>query len=53
MTALIVAVAHDPFKQLSAEDMASRLNDVKLVIDVKNVVDAQALAAHGVHVWRL
>ena len=53
MTALIVAVAHDPFKQWSAEDMASRLNDVKLVIDVKNVVDAQALAAHGVHVWRL
>jgi len=53
MTALIVAVAHDPFKQLSAKDMASHLNDVKLVIDVKNVVDAKALAAQGVHVWRL
>lgn len=52
-TALIVAVAHDEFKQLSVEQLLGMMNHVKLLVDVKNTFDKGLLEKSGVEVWRL
>lgn len=54
---VILAVAHKEFKQLTAEELdrlfAEGDNAQKTVIDVKSILDKQALESAGYHFWRL
>ncbi|MBQ7102872.1 MAG: nucleotide sugar dehydrogenase, partial [Anaerotignum sp.] len=57
MDALVFAVAHKEYKALSIEEM-DRLfkdcpNNEKIVIDVKSILDKNALAEMGYRIWRL
>lgn len=57
MDALVFAVAHKEYKALSIEEM-DRLfkdgpNNEKIVIDVKSILDKNALAKMGYRIWRL
>ena len=51
--ALIVAVAHEPFKAFSVETLQACFDKSRVLIDVKSVYDVQALQAAGISVWRL
>jgi UDP-N-acetyl-D-galactosamine dehydrogenase len=51
--ALILAVAHKPFRSLSAADIARKLRPGGRVMDVKACLDRAALEAAGLKVWRL
>lgn len=53
LDAFIIAVAHDYYLQHPIHELVSKLNNPKLIIDVKGVLDASHLKEHGVHVWRL
>jgi UDP-N-acetyl-D-galactosamine dehydrogenase len=51
--ALIAAVAHRPFLELSAEDLQRKLVKGGCFIDVKACFDRKSLEAAGMRVWRL
>ena len=51
--ALIAAVAHRPFLELSAEDLQRKLVKGGCFIDVKACFDRKRLEAAGMRVWRL
>ena len=51
--AIVAAVAHREFSQLSVEDLGRKLVKGGAFIDVKSAFDADALAAAGYRVWRL
>jgi UDP-N-acetyl-D-glucosamine/UDP-N-acetyl-D-galactosamine dehydrogenase len=51
--ALVLAVAHQSFLQLSVDDLSRKLIRGGCVIDVKSGFDAAALRAAGLCVWRL
>jgi UDP-N-acetyl-D-galactosamine dehydrogenase len=51
--ALVLAVAHRSLLQLGVDDLARKLIRGGVVIDVKAGLDAAALQAAGLHVWRL
>jgi len=51
--ALVMAVAHRSFASLTSEDLSRKLVKGGCVIDVKSVLDAHALKAAGLCVWRL
>ncbi|MGE5097204.1 MAG: nucleotide sugar dehydrogenase [Betaproteobacteria bacterium] len=51
--ALILAVAHDEIVARPLEDFVSKLIPGGVLVDVKSQLDAAALAAQGVEVWRL
>jgi len=53
LDAIILAVAHDAYLDHSASELAARLNNPKLIIDVKGAFNKKALTEQGVHVWRL
>jgi UDP-N-acetyl-D-galactosamine dehydrogenase len=50
---LILAVAHRRYRELPVEALAAKVADSGCVIDVKAVLDAAALRARGLRVWRL
>ncbi len=54
---LILAVAHNEFRQMKIEDylalFANVPNDEKVLVDVKGLLDREALANSGVRFWRL
>ena len=54
---LVLAVAHDTFKQLSWEDVDSLYgnfdNNEKILIDVKSMLDRNELVQRGYSYWRL
>ena len=52
-SAVVVAVAHERFCKLTAEDYLAMLEGSPVVIDVKGICDRGALAAAGARVWRL
>ena len=39
LTALVVAVAHEQFKLMSIEHYKTRLNGIKLVVDIKDMLN--------------
>jgi UDP-N-acetyl-D-mannosaminuronate dehydrogenase len=41
MDCVIVAVAHDAFKQMKLEDLARMMNDKPVLIDVKGMFDVE------------
>ncbi|MEJ6006667.1 nucleotide sugar dehydrogenase [Paucibacter sp. AS339] len=51
--AIVAAVAHKSYKQLSASDLAAKLVNGGAFIDVKAAFDQQALQNAGLRVWRL
>jgi len=51
--ALIVAVAHQQYRELTPDQLKTLTNGPSLVIDVKGLYERQALAAAGIRVWRL
>lgn len=53
LDAMIIAVAHDQFKQLSHETFCHKLTEPKLLIDVKSVLSPAALKNSNIQIWRL
>ncbi len=51
--AMVAAVAHRKYRELSAEDICRKLVRGGCFVDVKSVYDVAPLEASGVHVWRL
>ena len=51
--AIVAAVAHRQYRQLSTEDIARKAVKQGCFVDVKSGFDAPALEAAGLHVWRL
>ncbi|WP_202709631.1 nucleotide sugar dehydrogenase [Sporosalibacterium faouarense] len=54
---LVLAVAHDTFKQMSWEDIDNLYGDFenheKVLIDVKSILDRKHIEEKGYHYWRL
>ena len=51
--ALVLAVSHQHYRQLSLDELLSKVKPNGVVIDVKSVLDREALAARGITLWRL
>jgi UDP-N-acetyl-D-galactosamine dehydrogenase len=51
--AIVAAVAHRQFLQMSAPELAQKLTANASFMDVKSQFDAQALTREGLRVWRL
>ena len=51
--AIVAAVAHEEYKQLSIADFGRKLVEGGTFIDVKSTFDPAAFAASGYRVWRL
>ena len=51
--AIVAAVAHDPFKNLTLDDLLEKLEPGGILVDVKGQFDAASLRARGIDVWRL
>jgi UDP-N-acetyl-D-galactosamine dehydrogenase len=51
--ALVMAVAHQQFRERSPAELARKLRPNGVVVDVKRVTDAAALHAAGIASWRL
>jgi UDP-N-acetyl-D-galactosamine dehydrogenase len=52
--AVIVAVCHQPFKEMSSLDFLTMMpKKVKFLFDIKHSYDKQALLEHNIHVWKL
>ncbi len=51
--AIVSAVAHEPLRQRSIDEIASKLLPGGVYVDVKCTADAAALRARGFGVWRL
>lgn len=52
-TAVIAAVAHKPFRELSVPQLTGLMNNKPILADVKGIYERDALEASGVRVWRL
>lgn len=52
-TALIAAVSHKEFKQLSTDDLIKMMGEKPVFIDVKSAYDKELLEEAGARVWRL
>jgi UDP-N-acetyl-D-galactosamine dehydrogenase len=51
--AMVVAVAHRQFREMGEETLARKITKGGCFIDVKSQFDREALAAAGLHAWRL
>ncbi len=51
--ALVLAVSHKHYLQLSLDELLTKVKPNGVVIDVKSVLDREALAKRGITVWRL
>ena len=51
--ALILAVAHKPFLEITQQNLLRKVVRQGCVIDVKSALDAEALRKEGMRVWRL
>lgn len=50
---LVVAVAHDQYKNLEYSKINEMLNPSKILFDIKNIFDAQKMKEMGIEYWRL
>lgn len=53
MDAIVLAVAHQHYREMSAEQYAQILDLNRLIIDVKSVLDKEAFSQVDIRVWRL
>ena len=51
--AIVAAVAHKQYRQLTIAEIGRKAVAQGCFVDVKSVFDAGALEAAGLHVWRL
>ncbi|MCO5398484.1 nucleotide sugar dehydrogenase [Ralstonia soli] len=51
--ALVAAVAHSKFRQMTPRDLLGLLTENPVVVDVKSIYDRATFAAAGVDLWRL
>lgn len=51
--ALVLAVSHQHYLQLSVDELLSKVKPHGVVIDVKSALDREAIAARGMILWRL
>ncbi len=51
--AVVVAVAHQEYCQLSIDKLKGMMNGAPLLVDVKGVFDSKAVADAGLRLWRL
>jgi UDP-N-acetyl-D-glucosamine/UDP-N-acetyl-D-galactosamine dehydrogenase len=52
LSAILVAVAHDAFKKISAEQYKEKLNSNGVIIDVKSILPIEKFRAAGIDIWR-
>ena len=52
-SALVVAVAHAAYREMSVGDLTGMMGDNPVLIDVKSLFDRQAAVAAGMRVWQL
>lgn len=53
LDALIIAVGHRAYRQLSLVDFTGRLNPSGAVVDIKSILNMDDIRKDGVHYWRL
>ena len=53
MDAVIIAVAHSQFKDMSLADIRKFMNDKPVLIDVRGMVDRSAAEKAGIYYWKL
>jgi len=53
ISAIVLAVAHKPFKQWSPNQWIERLQAGGIVADVKGITPREELVEAGVKIWRL
>ena len=51
--AVVLAVAHKPFRALAPDDFKSLMSNPSVLMDVKSIVDRAVFAGNGIEVWRL
>ncbi len=51
--AVVMAVAHNEFREMSTEKLMTLLKPKGVFIDVKGILNRNKLKEHGVHLWRL
>ena len=49
MDGVIVAVAHDEFKQMNLEDLARMMNDKPVLVDIRGLFDVEEANKKGVY----
>jgi UDP-N-acetyl-D-galactosamine dehydrogenase len=52
-SAVVMAVAHQAFKQFTCDKLKRMMTDNPVLIDVKGIFDQQAMADAGIRLWRL
>ena len=50
---LVICVAHDQYLELTPVDFLNNFNNLKLIIDVKGILDLNLFEKHRLKVWRL
>lgn len=50
---LVVAVAHDEYKNMTSSDILNMVNENKIIFDIKNVLNKEELTKLGADYWRL
>lgn len=50
---LVFAVAHDEYRNMKVSEILEKLNDTKVVIDIKNILPKEELEKNNVEYWRL
>ena len=53
MDAVIIAVAHSSFKDMSLADIRALMNSKPVIIDVRGMLDGRAAKKAGVYYWKL
>ncbi len=53
VSAIIIAVGHACFKTLALEHYAAKLNNNKLIVDVKSLLNREQFSRAGFNIWRL
>lgn len=52
LAAVLIAVAHDEFKQITPQKYKDKLNSHGVIIDVKSILPADTFKAIGIPIWR-
>lgn len=53
VTAFIVLIAHDFYKNQSIQDYLNKLGGPKIIMDIKGLLDQKACKKNGITLWRL
>jgi UDP-N-acetyl-D-galactosamine dehydrogenase len=53
LDAIILAVAHDQFRQYQPADYHQKLSNHSIIVDVKSVLNVKECEANGIKLWRL